>query len=146
MQLRDALLGPGLKMFLKIHHKKFLIFQEIELSCSNIFFSKFIFQQMEILKKLLTLHSKLRKKNYKSGNGNFKRITYIFSKGNGNLEKNTLCFRKQKPPKTSLYFRKRNFFIFMERYIQNASIFRTRSISRRLTHLELVTYSEHWYI
>ena len=82
MQLPDALLGPGLKIFLKIHHKKFLIFQEIELSCSNIFFSKFIFQQMEILKKLLTLHPKLRKKIYKSGNGNSKRITYIFSKGN----------------------------------------------------------------
>ena len=40
MQLPDALLGPGLKIFLKIHHKKFLIFQEIELSCSNIFSSK----------------------------------------------------------------------------------------------------------
>ena len=45
-------------------------------------------------------------------------------------------------PKKSLYFRKQNFLIFHERYIQNPSIFRTRSIFRTMAYLKPEGYSE----
>ena len=86
-----------------------------------------------------------RKTSYTSGNpsGLPKKILMFFSKEscsyiseNGNLEENLLNIKK------NLYFRKRNFLIFRERYIQNPSIFRTRSIFRTLVYLEPETYSE----
>ena len=45
--------------------------------------------------------------------------------------------------KVFLIFRKQNFLIFRERYIQNLGIFRTRSIFRTLVYLQLKAYSEH---
>ena len=88
---------------------------------------------------------------------------------------NFLYFRKRKPRKNFLYFlreteilknylhfRKRNFLIFQERYIQNPGItelfyiseryvqkpglYRTRSIFRTLLYSEPETYSEHCQI
>ena len=66
------------------------------------------------------------------------KVSYIFSK-------KPLIFWKRKSQKnpyisgnrTFLNFPKRNFFIFWQKYIQNPSIFRTRSIFRTLV------YSEH---
>ena len=72
------------------------------------------------------------------------KVSYIFSK-------KPLIFWKRKSQKnpyisgnrTFLNFPKRNFFIFWQKYIQNPSIFRTRSIFRTLVYLEPKTYSEH---
>ena len=72
------------------------------------------------------------------------KVSYIFSK-------KPLIFWKRKSQKTPyisgngtfLNFPKRNFFIFRQKYIQNPSIFRTRSIFRTLVYLEPKTYSEH---
>ena len=52
--------------------------------------------------------------------------------GNGNLEKSPCISRNG----TFLYFRKQDFLFFKERYIQNPSIFRTRSIFRTLAYSE----------
>ena len=52
-----------------------------------------------------------------------------------------LIFQERKPPKiNSSYFRKKNFLIFREQYIQNPSMFRTRSIFRTLVYSEPVVY------
>ena len=55
-----------------------------------------------------------------------------------------LGFRKRKPRKNSLCFRKRNFLIFSESYIQNPDIFRNRRIFRTLVYSEPNAYSEHY--
>ena len=77
--------------------------------------------------------------SYISRRGNIKKIPNIFSKescsyilGNGNPEK-ILIFQETE---AFLYFRKRNFLIFQERFIQNPSIFRTRSTFRTLAYSE----------
>ena len=86
---------------------------------------------------------------YISGNGNFIKASYIL--GNGTFQaapRNFLIFQEMETPKKSLYFRKSNFLIFQEqnfliaweRYIQNPSIFRTRSI------FKTVVYSDPWHI
>ena len=81
----------------------------------------FIFQQTEVLKKLLIF----REMELFNPPSNISHIS-------GNRSpKNFLYFLKRK---LSLYFRKRNFLIFRER------LFRT------LTHLDLEAYSEPWYI
>ena len=84
--------------------------------------------------------------SYISRSGNTEKIPNIFSKescscilGNGNPEK-ILIFQETE---TFLYFRKRNFLVFQESYIQNPSIFRTRSIFRTLAYSEPEGYSEH---
>ena len=68
-----------------------------------------------------------------------------------NFSKKPLIFWKRKSKKnpyisgnrTFLKFPKRTFFIFRQKYIQNPSIFRTRSIFRTLVYLEPKIYSEH---
>ena len=79
--------------------KKLLIFPEMELSSSNI--KKIIFSQ--------------KKSSYISGNG-----TPHFLAQNRKIKK--MHPKKKKPSKKSLYFRKRNFFMFQERNIQNLYI------------------------
>ena len=54
-----------------------------------------------------------------------------------------IYFRKRKPRKNSLFFRKRNFLKFAESYIQNTSIFRTKSVFRILVYSQPEAYSEH---
>ena len=76
----------------------------------------------------------LKKASKTAGNGNPEKILILeetelsYISGNG----------------TFLYFRKCNFLIFLERHIQNPSKFRTRSIFRTLTYLELEAYPEPW--
>ena len=74
--------------------------------------------------------------SYPLGNGNPKEIIYI--SGNENPEK-ILIFQETELSNTS---GNGTFLIFRERYIQNPSIFRTRSIFRTLTYLEVEEYSE----
>ena len=109
------------------------------------------------IKKFLILYE-TAELSYIPGNGNPKKFlifqetetpkksSYIFLKescsyisGNGNPEK-FLLFQETElsyisGKRTFLNFRKRKFLIFRERYIQNPSIFRTRSILRILTYL-----------
>ena len=107
MELPGALLSPSskkkLKIFLELSSskiKKFFIFQEIGLSSSSIkkflIFSQkkafLIFRDMELF--------------YILGNGNLGKVPYISRNGT------FLYFGKRKSRKNSLYFRKRNFFIF----------------------------------
>ena len=54
-----------------------------------------------------------------------------------------LLFEEMKTRKKFYIFRKRNVLIFWERYVQNPSIFRTRSIFRTLVYSEHEAYSEH---
>ena len=82
--------------------RKFLIYREVKFSGSNnkfpIFFQKkafLIFWEMGF--------------SYISGNGNPPKIPNI-----SGIEEAFLYFRKQKPKKNSLYFRKQNFLIFQE--------------------------------
>ena len=94
------LFGPSSKNKKKSTPKKFLIFREIELSCSNI-------------KKFLIF-------SFISGNGNPKKLLtpqetetpkkiFIFPR-----KKACLIFPETKTQKKSLYFKKRNFLIFQE--------------------------------
>ena len=87
----------------------------------------------------------------------FKESSHIFGKWNflALILRNFLYSRKRKHRKNflyffkrklSLYFTKRNFLIFRERYIQRPNIFRTRGIFRTVTYLELEAYSEPWFI
>ena len=75
---------------------------------------------------------------YTSGNGNFEKNLLYFVK-----RKLFLYFRKRKPRKKSLYFRKRNFLIFRERYIQGLYISSTTSIFGTLVHSKPEAYSKH---
>ena len=75
---------------------------------------------------------------YTSRNGNFENKLLYFVK-----RKLFLYFRQRKPRKKSLYFRKRNFLIFRERYIQNPYISSTTSIFGTLVHSKPETYSKH---
>ena len=117
--------------------KKFLIFWEMKLLSSNI---KKI-QETETLKKLLI----------------FREVEPFSPPG-----ENFLYFRKRKPFKNFLYFLKRKLFLYFrnrekalyisgnktflhfgERYIQNTSMFRTRSIFKTIAYVELEAYLEH---
>ena len=95
-----------------------------------------ILQETEALKKLLIFRemepfSHPEKIYSISGNGNPEKISYIFSKESCSY--------------IPLWFKKWNFLIFRERYIQNPSILRTRIRFRTLTYLEPEEYLEIWY-
>ena len=134
-------------MYQKIALNKLLIDQKMELLYIFLKKSLKVFQETEF--------------SYISENGNpiifliFQKVTFqawkrtffipqeievpneflIFSRN-----KAFLIFQKTGTPKKSLYFRKRHFLIYWERYIQNPGVFRT------LAYLELEAYSEPWYI
>ena len=101
--------------------KFFFIFQEMELSCSNI-------------KKALMF-------SYISGNRNFKKASNISGKGTFQPKLEKISYTSGNG--TLLYFRKRSFLIFCEKYIQNPDIFRTRCIFKTLVYLEPEAYLEH---
>ena len=120
--------------------KKFLIFQGTEFSYisgnrnpEKLIISGSNFQAQKILKNAPG------KIFHTLGKGSPQRISYIFSKKNQKL---FLYFKERKPGKNSSHFRKRNFHIFQERPVQNPKIFRSRSIVRTLTYLELEACSK----
>ena len=88
--------------------------------------------------------------SYISGNGNPEKVSYIFWKesfscvsGNGNSEQILYISGNR----TLSYFGKGIFrtLTYLEPwYIQNSSIFRTRSIFRTLLYSEPESYSEHY--
>ena len=127
MELPSALLGPSLKKK-NPPRKKFLIFQEMELSDSKIkkilIFSQkkafHIFPEMEL--------------PYISGNGGLKNISYIFSKesfsyisGNGNPEE----ILQISGNRTFLYFLKKLFFLYFGK-----GIFRTLKQTQNLWYIQ----------
>ena len=113
--------------FLTLRLKNFLYFRKWNLA---LFLPKLKNKKTHPQKGLLYFR---KQKPWKS--------SYIFAK-----ESFFLYFRKRKPRKNSLYFKKRNFQKFQERFIQNQNpgLFRTGSIFRTLTFLELEVYSEPW--
>ena len=138
----------------KKHLKKFLIFPEKELSSSNN--KKFLYTLQESLSfisengtiqfsaqapKIKELHP--RKIYYTSGNVNSKKFI-VLSKKNV-----VLIFREMNPasppspPKKNCYILGNRAFIYSGKYIQNADIFRNKSIFITLIYLESRTYSEH---
>ena len=105
--------------------KDFLIFQEMELSSSNIK-KNLIFSQKKTLLMFLemepcTFQTKLKKIK----NPPQEKFLYFLKR------KFFLHFSNQEPQINSLYFRKQNSLIFKERYIKNPGIFST------LTYLEV---------
>ena len=91
MELPCALLSPSSKKMLKIHLEKFLIFQGMECSGSNI--KKFlIFSQ----KKAFLIFREVER-SYIPGNGNTEKILYI--SGNGTFLYFRRNFQGSKKPK-----------------------------------------------
>ena len=119
MELTNALFGPSSKK--KIHPEK-----------NSLYFRKLNFLAL-ILKKLQETETPKKSLIF------FQKESCSYILGNGNPEK-ILIFQETE---TFLYFRKRNFLIFQESYIQNPSIIRTRSIFRTLAYSEPEGYSEH---
>ena len=128
----------------KIPLKKFLIFQEMELSRSNfknfLYFLVFqerklrkkflIFQEMKTLKKLLIF----KKWNFSVCLGNifniFSKKSFSYILGNKNPEK--ICYISGNG--TFLYFRKQNFLTFRERelpYISGSNFPSSNSVKSR---------------
>ena len=99
--------------------KKLLIFQEVTFQAQNI--------KNPSRENFLYFRIRKPQKNFLYF---LKRTLFIY-------------FRKRKPRKNSLFFRKRNFLKFAESYIQNTSIFRTKSLFRILVYLQPEVYSEH---
>ena len=123
----------------KIHPEiKFLIFREMELLSSNI--NKFQETKTPPKSPYISRNGNLKKASYISGNGTIqstpRKISY--TSGNRSPEKISYIFTKERfsyisgngNPENSLYFRKRNFLIFQERYIQNSGIFKTLVYSK----------------
>ena len=147
-----ALSIPNSKKKKKKHLKKFLIFPEKELSSSNnkkiLIYSQrkpfFYFRQWNGTIQFSAQAPKIkeldpRKIYYTSGNINSKKFVVLSQKercpyisGNGTL-----------PPKKNCYILGNRAFIYSGKYIQNADIFRTKSIFRTLIYLESRAYSEH---
>ena len=126
MELWTFRFRHNLEKIKKTHpEKKFLVFLEIETSCSNIK-NFLIYQETETL--IFFLYSK----KMKLSSSNIKKCL-IFSQATA-----VLIFRKTETLKNYLYFRKWNFLIFQERYIQYPCITELFCISGKV-------YSQHWH-